>query len=217
MDYETLDIIYHSRNTLLKVLAARGFNTKPFEKFGPFEIGAMSTAGFAAFRMDLERPAEAATDTGLIKCRVELAPHIKNRLPGYINGITDTEENTDAVNPETTELIVLTFDPIVEAFNTMAFLTYSTKNLRVSFFQIDTLVNNPLEHVLVPKHERVPASEHANFLKSIRATSKSVLPIIRFHEDMIARLMCLAPGDIVKITRPSVNAGEYISYRVCAP
>jgi len=216
MDYETLDIIYHSRNTLLKVLAARGFNTKPFEKFGPFEIGAMAAGGFGAFRMDLERSAEAATDTGLTKCRVEMAPHIKNRLPGYINSITDTEENTDAVTPDT-ELIVLTFDPIVEAFNTMAFLTYSKTGIRVCFFQIDTLVNNPLDHVLVPKHERVPVSEHTNFLKSIRATSKSVLPIIRFHEDMIARLMCLVPGDIVKITRPSVNAGEYISYRVCSP
>jgi DNA-directed RNA polymerase subunit H (RpoH/RPB5) len=217
MDYETLDILYHSRNTLLKILAGRGFNTKPFEKFGPFEIGAMAAAGNAAFRMDLERPTDAATDTGLTKCRVEFSPRIKNRLPGFMNGLTDTEENDDAVNPETTELIVLTLDPIVEAFNTMAFLTFSTKGIRVSFFQVDSLVNNPLEHSLVPKHERVPSSEHTAFLKSIRATSKSVLPLIRFHEDMIARIMCLVPGDIVKITRPSPSAGEYISYRVCAP
>jgi len=215
MDYETLDILYHSRNTLLKILAARGFNTKPFEKFGPFEIGAMAAAGNAAFRMDLERSAEAATDTGLTKCRVEFSPRIKNRLPGFMNALTDTEENPDAVGTDT-ELIVLTLDPIVEAFNTMAFITFS-KGIRVSFFQVETLVNNPLEHSLVPKHERVPNSEHATFLKSIRATSKTVLPLIRFHEDMIARIMCLVPGDIVKITRASPSAGEYISYRVCAP
>jgi len=215
MDYDTLDILFHSRNTLLKILAARGFNTKPFEKFGPFEIGVMAAAGNAAFRMDLERSTEAAIDTGMTKCRVEFSPRIKNRLPGFMNGLTDAEENPDAVGPDT-ELIVLTLDPIVEAFNTMAFLTFS-KGIRVSFFQVDTLVNNPLEHSLVPKHERVPNSEHTAFLKSIRATSKTVLPLIRFHEDMIARLMCLVPGDIVKITRASPSAGEYISYRVCAP
>jgi DNA-directed RNA polymerase subunit H (RpoH/RPB5) len=34
---------------------------------------------------------------------------------------------------------------------------------------------------------------------------------------MIARVMGLAPGDIVKITRPSPSAGEYVSYRICVP
>jgi hypothetical protein len=76
MEYETLDVLYHSRITLLRILAGRGFNVEPFNKFGPFEIGVMGTAGHSAFRMDLERSAEAATDTGLMKCRVEFAPSI---------------------------------------------------------------------------------------------------------------------------------------------
>ena len=41
------------------------------------------------------------------------------------------------------------------------------------------------------------------------------LPMIRFHEDIIARILGLVPGDIVKITRPSPQSGEYESYRVC--
>ena len=47
--------------------------------------------------------------------------------------------------------------------------------------------------------------------------SKANLPLIKYHEDMIARILALTPGDIVKITRPSPSAGEYISYRVCVP
>jgi DNA-directed RNA polymerases I, II, and III subunit RPABC1 len=217
MDYETLDVLYHSRKTILEILEGRGFNITPFSKFGPFEIGAMAAASTnEAFRMDLERPAEAATDTGKMKCRVEFTQKVKLRLAGYMNAITSPEES-DPVDPETTELIVLTLEPIVDAFHSIAATYMATKKMHVSFFQAHTLVQNPLKHVLVPKHEIVPRDTHTEFLKSIRATSKAQLPLIRFHEDMIARIMSLSPGDIVKITRPSPSAGVYTSYRVCVP
>ena len=216
MDYETLDVLYHSRKTLLEVLGDRGFNVDPFSKFGPFEIGVMAAAGPGAFRMDLERTAEAATDTGMMKCRVEFTPKVKLRLAGYMSGLTDPEES-DPVDPETTELIVITLEPVVDAFHTIATTYMLSKKLHVSFFQAHTLIHNPLKHALVPKHEIVPKDTHTEFLKSIRANSRMQIPLIRFHEDMIARLMALSPGDIVKITRPSPSAGVYTSYRVCAP
>lgn len=206
-----------SRKTLLKILAGRGFATAPYEKFGPFEISAMAAGGPSAFRMDLERSADAATaDNGLQRCRVEYAvPRVKNRLSGYMREITNREENDDAVDPTTTELIVITLDPIVDTFHAAAFEYWQKMKLRVGFFQAHSLVNNPLEHVLVPKHERVPAAQHADFLRVNRINSKHQLPTICFHEDMIGRLLGLVPGDIVKITRGSPSAGEYVLYRHC--
>ena len=47
--------------------------------------------------------------------------------------------------------------------------------------------------------------------------TKLNLPVIRFHEDIIGRILGLIPGSIVKITRPSPSAGEYVLYRVCVP
>jgi hypothetical protein len=47
MDFDTLDVLYRSRITLLKVLKARGYDTAAYEVFGPFEIKAMA-AGAAA-------------------------------------------------------------------------------------------------------------------------------------------------------------------------
>jgi DNA-directed RNA polymerase subunit H (RpoH/RPB5) len=93
----------------------------------------------------------------------------------------------------------------------------ATKSLHISFFQAHTIVNNPFEHVLVPKHELLPASEHAEFMKTNNIKTKANLPFIKFHEDMIARCMGLSIGDIVKITRSSPSAGEYVSYRMCVP
>ena len=89
--------------------------------------------------------------------------------------------------------------------------------LRVSFFSIDTLVVNPMKHVLVPKHEIVPEDQHKALMTSMYITAKSKFPEIKFHGDPIARCIGAVPGDIVKITRPSASSGEAIMYRVCAP
>jgi len=218
MDYETLHVLYLSRKTLLKILAARGYNTKPYEKFGPIEIAAMAAAstgagGAAAFRMDLEREDGSGTN----KCRVEYSIlRIKNRISGFLDGLTE-EGNDAAIDPQTTELVVVILEPVAEAFHSAAMNVLASKSLRVNFFQAHTIVNNPTEHVLVPKHELLPTSEHTEFMTKNKVKSKANLPLIKFHEDMIARVMGLLPGDIVKITRPSPSAGEYVSYRVCVP
>jgi DNA-directed RNA polymerase I, II, and III subunit RPABC1 len=127
------------------------------------------------------------------------------------------EDTEDALNPADTELVVILMEPIAESFHAAALNAYNTKKLRVSFFQAHTIVNNPMEHVLQPKFEFLPSSEHAEFQKSNNIKDLKHLPLIKFHEDMIARVMGLLPGDIVKITRPSSSAGEYISYRICSP
>jgi DNA-directed RNA polymerase subunit H (RpoH/RPB5) len=219
MDYETLNVLFQSRKTLMKLLENRGYNMKPYEKFGPIEIAAMAaastgSAGTGAFRMDLTKVEKGP---GITNCRVEYSLNrIKNKIPGFLDALTE-EGNEAAVNPATTELIVILLEPIVESFHIAALTIYSSKGLRVNFFQAHTIVNNPTEHVLVPKHELVPSSEHAEFMATNRIKSKTQLPLIKFHEDMIARIMGLLPGDIVKITRPSPSAGEYISYRLCVP
>lgn len=213
MDYETLNILYRSRQTLLKILAERGYNTKAYEKFGPIEIAAMAAAATPApFRMNLERPNQA-----LSKCRVVYSiGRVKNRLATFLDEQLG-EDTEDALNPVDTELIVVLLEPVVETFHTAALSTFVNKKLRVSFFQAHTIVNNPMEHVLQPKFDLLPKEEHAEFLKQNKIKSVANLPLIKFHVDMVARIMGLLPGDIVKITRPSPSAGEYITYRLCAP
>lgn len=215
MDYETLDVLYKSRQTLLKILAGRGYRTKPFEKFGPIEISAMAVAGAEAFRMDLQR--ETTEGHHMAYCRVVYSFNkIKNRIGTFLSEQVreEDEEEDGAIDRTTTELIVVLIEPVAEAFH-LASLSALSRKIHVSFFNARTIVNNPLEHVLVPQHELVPSSEHADFLAKHKIRSKDNLPLIRFHEDMIARIMGLMPGDIVKITRPSPSAGEYISYRLC--
>jgi DNA-directed RNA polymerase subunit H (RpoH/RPB5) len=215
VDFEFFDHLYRSRKTLLRILADRGYNTKPFENFGPDEIEAMVISGPEALRMDLERPKPA--DSNITKCRVLYnLTKLKSRLPGFLANLTDKEKGEDAVEPSNTEVIVMLAapegEPVVDMYHTAAYEQYSTKGLRISFFRIANLVIHPSEHVLVPKHQKL-SEEEIPFPKAERHK----LPFIRFHEDMQARVLGLVPRDIVKITRPSPSSGVYTMYRICSP
>ena len=216
MDFETIDILYRSRQTLLEIQRAKGYNTKPYDKFGPFEIEKMSAGDKEnALGMVLER---TVASEGLPSiCRIEYAlPKVKNRLAGYGSKLVQSIEGDDeSVDLTTIEVIVLTLEAIGDTFHTYALNMLTTKKLRISFFDARTLVSNPLKHSLVPLHERIPEEEHPALLKKYNIQSKTNLPMIKFHEDIIGRILGLVPGSIVKITRPSPSAGEYIVYRVC--
>ena len=229
MNVPAIDHILRSRKTLLNILASRGYNTTPYEKFGYDEIEAMLVGGEGALRMDLERPLES-TDTGITKCSVRyVLTKLKQKIPGYIAGELPTiapelREGREQMfqshlDPMTTEAVVMLVDdshPMADIFTSASLNQWNKNKFRLSFFLVDHLVNNPAEHVLVPKHERVPVGEHPELLKQMYA-KKAQFPLIVFHQDIQARILGLVPGDIVKITRPSPSAGYYVEYRVCAP
>lgn len=219
MDFETVDVLYKSRLTLLKILKDKGYNTKPYEKFGPFEIETMASGDKEkALNMELTRelPAESALPT---ICRVEYAiPRVKNRLAGFLRKLlTNEETGEDLIDTKKTEIIVITLEGIGDTFHTAALNQWAKKSVRIAFFDARNLISNPMEHVFQPKFEVVPDEKHAELMKTYNMKSKTNLPIIRFHEDIVARILGLIPGSIVKITRPSPSAGVYDLYRICAP
>jgi len=218
MNFETLDVLYRSRQTLLEILKSKGYNTSPYDKFGPFEIEMMAS-GDKEKSLGMQLTRELPEDsTGPTKCIVEYSTQrVKNRLPGFLTSILRDDEGNINIDVKKTEVIVIILEVIGDTFNAAALNWWSSFGVRISFFDAHTLVTNPMEHVLVPKHEIVPEDKHEALLKEFRMKSKSNLPIIRFHEDIIARTLGLIPGSIVKITRPSPSSGEYVLYRVCVP
>ena len=67
------------------------------------------------------------------------------------------------------------------------------------------------KHKLVPKHEILPPEEAKKLLERYRVQQYQ-LPQIK-ASDIIAIAIGAKPGDILKITRTSVTAGKYVSYR----
>ena len=209
---ESLDVLYRSRVTLLDHLDDAGYNTAPFRRFSMKEVGEMVKAGTngAALQMELTlKDGTPPPESGITKCLVIYTINkIKQRLDTIFENLT--------LDSTTTELIVVCIEPIAPNFHVFAANQWANSKVRLRFFQAAAIVTNPMKHVLVPPHEKVPAAEVTDLLKGMYA-KKSQLPLIRFHEDPIARLLGLVPGDVVKITRASPTAGECVMYRVCVP
>ncbi len=69
-----------------------------------------------------------------------------------------------------------------------------------------------MNHSLVPKHEILSEKEAEELLKTLKI-KKENLPKIKVSDPVI-RLIKGKVGDIVKITRKSLTAGEAVVYRV---
>lgn len=211
-----IDNLYRSRLTLLDLLDARGYQVDAYRRFSPAE--ATAAASLAALP-GLNFRASKRNDPNQI-CEVRYSTTNRPK-PNYFDDISDEDS-------ERTEVIVMMTGSVTDANHVIALKQYVKmkeehsasgerlrRKLRVSFFSIEMLVVNPLNHVLVPKHEIVPQDQHKELMASLLITSKSKFPEIKFHVDPIARCIGAIPGDIVKITRPSSSSGESIIYRVC--
>lgn len=74
---------------------------------------------------------------------------------------------------------------------------------------------NIFEHELVPDHEILSSKEADNLLKEY-SMSKHQLPQIK-KTDIAIIAIGAKLGDVIKITRNSPTAGEFVSYRLVVP
>jgi DNA-directed RNA polymerase subunit H (RpoH/RPB5) len=80
------------------------------------------------------------------------------------------------------------------------------------FNDVDLLVNI-VDNNLVPKHILLSDEDAKNILTEYKINKENLPRIL--SGDRIAKYYNIKPGQIVKIIRPSITAGEEILYRVC--
>lgn len=91
---------------------------------------------------------------------------------------------------------------------------HATK-LDVQIFDIKELQFNISKHSLNPKFEVIrEVSDVEKIIRDNSLKNKLQLPII-LRTDPMARYLNLKSGDVVRITRVSPTAGEYVGYRCC--
>jgi DNA-directed RNA polymerase subunit H (RpoH/RPB5) len=217
MDYGVIDTTYRSRITLLDMLEKRGYNTEPYRRFSPQEIDDMigPHALGDALRMDLQRTSGEGPEKCVVVYRFQRQ---KQKIPTLLNELLgdDTPEQL-RVNPATTEVIAILYEPVVDTFHAAALNQWKKNKLRIRFFEGRKIIVDPSSFAIVPKHEKMAAEDVMALRKEYYLQADVLHNWIRFHEDPQARWLGLVPGDVVKITRPSPSSGEYVVYRVCVP
>jgi DNA-directed RNA polymerase subunit H len=222
--------VFRSRQTLLDVLHDRGYDTTGAQKFGPEEIreALASTSNGRGLEFTVKAREGMKVPTPNVRVYIFL-PRIKQKLPGFLSSLEtpvgvapeasarQPDKLGSPVDPADTTVMCLINEPVASVFNQASINQWATRNLRLYFFFMDSFQMNPMSHYLVPPHEIVPKEQHDGLMRGMYITAKSQFPLIRYHEDPITRVIGAVPGDIIKITRPSPSAGEYIVYRVCTP
>lgn len=85
----------------------------------------------------------------------------------------------------------------------------------VEFFDVRELQYNITRHELVPLHEPIRDEPDIELvLRTHALKSRFHLPLIMAH-DPVARYLALKHGQLVRITRRSSSAGQYVLYRCC--
>ncbi len=212
MSFELIDALYRSRLTVLSLLDRRGYNIKPFERFSTRQIELMlgDSGGGGAHALDFRVEKKDESDKKM--CHVIYYLHKFRKLDDFVNELKLSDDDLAR-----SEFFVLLNDEVIDAHHKAAIKYWHLRKLKVHFYNLFRLVNNPLDHVLQPKFEIIPEDKHKDLLAALNCRSKGQLPVMRYHTDVVTRCLGLVPDDIVKITRPSESAGEAIVYSVCKP
>ncbi len=219
----TNDILIRSRQTVLELLQDRGYNIAPYTKLGPDELVKLVVlSNPRPLQIVVSKTSDPSEKAFVFYSFTRIKPSVGNiasKLLGEESAdrLMNPDNPTEPIDPTKTTVIYLTMEQIADTFHIASLNAYNNHKLRLQFFSIPSLVNNPMKHYLQPKFEKIPTEEHDVLLKTWYAKSKTQLPMIRYHSDMVARYMGLVVGDIVKITSPSYSSGETILYRVCVP
>jgi len=213
---ELFDLIARTRPVILEILDVQGYNTKPYENQSPADITKLAMGGPNALRIRVLEKEDGSAPTKRAQVFYWTFEKVKVSLARRVDELWDTEsQGENAAETATDEAIVILNEPMHDAFHAMAIQQWQQHKRRIVFYMIKQLIINPARHILQPKFRKIPASE-SDVLTNLRLKVKKNLPLIKFHVDIMTRVLGLVPDDVIEILRPSPTAGDYKMYRICA-
>lgn len=227
---ELFDLIARTRPVLMEILEDQGYDTKPYMNQSPAEIVQMAMGGPNPLRVRVNKRAGAEPSTERAQVFYWVFEKVKMSLERRVEelwAVGDQKENENAADKDTDQAIVILNEPVHDAFHAMAIRQWQINKRRIVFYTIKQLIVNPARHILQPKFRKIPASEPLPLHSAagaagqddktlLRVKNKKNLPLIKFHVDIITRVLGLVPDDIVEIIRASPTTGDYKMYRICA-
>jgi len=205
-DYTFVSQLYNSRKTIIAQLKTQGYDVSSYENFSIHEVNIM----IESKQLDM------------------LLTHVENGRKTYVcyyvekavrpqnlhDMIDDLYHMDDKMLSETDNLMLVVKDEPNDTLNNLILNVYATNNIYINIRYLDQLQFNVLEHSMVPKHTILTPKEDEMFRKKYNIKNNSDIPEIgRF--DPPAQAICLKPGEICHIIRPSKTAVVESYYRFC--
>jgi len=204
--------IFNSRRIVLELMNKQGYNTNDYANFSINEVNSMKQNN--QLDMLLETSDEKVNDENpkkkiYIRYYLTVRPAAKNiqEMIDDLFILTETLKKTDAL------FIIIKDDPNETLINELKHI-WESDGIFIVIESIKRLQYNILEHNYVPPHRVMLNSEVKNIMNKYNITNTVQFPdISRF--DPVARAICLRPGQVCHIVRPSKTSIETNYYRIC--
>ena len=203
--------IYKARQTIIALMRKLDYNVTDYEHFSVNEVNTM----FQNKQMDmlLEKSKEDPR-TGR-KNKVYILFYLAKAIrPANIQEMIDDLFNMEETLTKEDTLLIITKDEMNDTLIATLKHVWETDKIFIVVQNIKRLQFNIHEHTLVPPHRVISDDERALIKTKYNITDDTQFPdISRF--DPVAQAICLRPGQICEITRPSKTAIQSIYYRLC--
>jgi DNA-directed RNA polymerase subunit H len=202
--------IYKSRKILLEIMEQLNYDITYFEHFSINEVSSMRQNNQLDMLLTKKNP-DLDGHVEKIYIRYYLTKVL--RPPNIRELIDDLYTFDDVLNKKDTLFIVIKDEPNDTILNELKQI-WEEENIFITIQSIKRLQFNLLQHSLVPKHEILNKNDLNDMMKKYNISKPELLPeISRF--DAVAKTICIRPGQVCKIIRPSKTALETNYYRLC--
>jgi len=204
--------IYNSRKNVLALMKKQGYNVDDYSNFSINEVNAMKTNN--QLDMLLEKTDDDATTKK--KHKVYIRYHLgKSIRPNtHIQEMIEDLFNLSQILTNDDTLFVIIKEEVNETIINELKHIWEKDGIFIVIESIKRLQFNILEHALVPEHRIIGDDETNAIMLKYNIKNKSLFPeISRF--DPVARVICIRPGQVCHIIRPSKTAIKSDYYRIC--
>jgi DNA-directed RNA polymerase subunit H len=200
---------YNSRTNLLQILETIGYNIDNYAGFSVNEIDErMKTM---QLDMELKKPTGEKAYVKYLCGNKAPTKMLNAKVLDQI--IEDLFINSDTLEKRDTLILVIDGEPNDSMHDRFKYL-YDHDGYFVVCHNILRTQFNILQHSKVPKSEVATDEEVAEIMRKYNMSNRNQFPEVgRF--DPVSLALCLRPGQICKIHRPTPTAGTSMFYRVC--
>jgi len=205
-----ITLIYKSRKNVLDLLERQGYNVSDYSNFTVTEVNAMYQN--KQLDMLLEKTTEdpKTKRKNKIYIRYYLA---KNLRPQNIQEMIDDLFQLEEVLTKDDTLLIISKDEMNDTLTNLMKHIWETDKLFIIIQNIKRLQYVILDNILVPKHRIMEEDEAITIKEKYNCSDVDLPEISRF--DPVAQAICIRPGQICEIIRPSKTAITAYYYRIC--
>jgi DNA-directed RNA polymerase subunit H (RpoH/RPB5) len=188
-----------------------GYDITDYENFSVNEVNSM----FLNKQLDMFLEKKDKNSETNKKQKIYIRYYLtKSIRPQNIQEIIDDLFNLEETLTKDDTLLIVVKEEMNDTIKSFIKHVWETEGIFIVIHNIKRLQFNILQHVLVPKHRIMDEEEITTLKKKYNIQHNNLLPdISRF--DPVAQAICLRPGQICEILRPSKTAIQSNYYRVC--